>query len=347
MRLLQLPLCKRSTSRFDYQHSVHNSSPLIFSSFLLSFRACYFCMKVKVGKKHGETTAVSTDVQCTHSECYWHCVLQVIPCGCTHYPDCNKCGISSRLSPADLHPTLYDLWNSLVTLFLFCWLIAGSVWIYSIYPANYNKTRTGQPYCNKTLYLSAFWTTTLTPLAIRHRFTAFTEREDLRQIKMGFANVLIAGGSICSVRMSIILSLLPVVITGLGARHLYDCPKQPMVPVYLLVGGVACLCLQIFPIFYCRQSDGKISLICRIFNFLLLIFCPIWLITGSVFVYTAYQPNYKSRWSAEYCERILYEIAFWITTAIYVMIPPLLLYLCYTTCCENRVPKKCCISTVS
>ncbi|XP_037391488.1 transmembrane protein 272-like [Pygocentrus nattereri] len=56
---------------------------------------------------------------------------------------------------------LCSVWNSLVTLFLFCWLIAGSVWIYSIYPANYNKTRTGQPYCNKTLYLSAFWTTTL------------------------------------------------------------------------------------------------------------------------------------------------------------------------------------------
>ncbi|KAI4895741.1 hypothetical protein NFI96_024042 [Prochilodus magdalenae] len=54
-----------------------------------------------------------------------------------------------------------SVWNSLVSLFLFCWLIAGSVWIYSIYPANYNKTGTGEPYCNKTLYLSAFWTTTL------------------------------------------------------------------------------------------------------------------------------------------------------------------------------------------
>ncbi|KAL7880269.1 hypothetical protein SRHO_G00025230 [Serrasalmus rhombeus] len=174
------------------------------------------------------------------------------------------------------------------------------------------------------------------------------KREYLRQMKMGLAyNILIAGGSICSVRMSILLSLLPVVITGLGAKHLYDCPKQPMVPMYLLVGGVACLSLQIFPIFYCRQSDGKIILICRILNFLILIFCPIWFITGSVFVYTAYQPNYESRWSAEYCEKILYEVAFWITNAIYVMIPPLLLYLCYKIWCENRVPKKCCISTVS
>lgn len=50
-------------------------------------------------------------------------------------------------------------WNSLVSLFLFCWFVTGNVWIYSIYPANYNE---GDPlYCNKTLYLFAFWTTTL------------------------------------------------------------------------------------------------------------------------------------------------------------------------------------------
>ncbi|KAK9967106.1 hypothetical protein ABG768_001523 [Culter alburnus] len=53
------------------------------------------------------------------------------------------------------------LWNALVSTFLFCWLISGSVWIYSIYPPNYNQTLAGVPYCNKTLYLFAFWTTTL------------------------------------------------------------------------------------------------------------------------------------------------------------------------------------------
>ncbi|CAM4515643.1 unnamed protein product [Leuciscus chuanchicus] len=54
-----------------------------------------------------------------------------------------------------------SVWNALVSTFLFCWLISGSVWIYSIYPPNYNQTVAGDPYCNKTLYLFAFWTTTL------------------------------------------------------------------------------------------------------------------------------------------------------------------------------------------
>ncbi|KAL0993762.1 hypothetical protein UPYG_G00113340 [Umbra pygmaea] len=55
--------------------------------------------------------------------------------------------------------TVCTAWNSLLSLFLFCWFIAGNVWIYSIYPANYDES--GDIYCNKTLYLFAFWTTTL------------------------------------------------------------------------------------------------------------------------------------------------------------------------------------------
>ncbi len=35
------------------------------------------------------------------------------------------------------------------------------MWVYSIYPPNYNQTVAGEPYCNKTVYLFAFWTTTL------------------------------------------------------------------------------------------------------------------------------------------------------------------------------------------
>ncbi|KAM9501204.1 transmembrane protein 272-like isoform 2-T6 [Clarias gariepinus] len=56
---------------------------------------------------------------------------------------------------------LCSIWHILVSSFTFCWFIAGSVWIYSIYPPNYNSTLVDVPYCNKTLYLFAFWTTTL------------------------------------------------------------------------------------------------------------------------------------------------------------------------------------------
>ncbi|KAG9281506.1 transmembrane protein 272-like [Astyanax mexicanus] len=56
--------------------------------------------------------------------------------------------------------SLCTAWNSLVTLFLFCWFIAGNVWIYSIYQPSYDPG-SGKLYCAKVLYLFAFWSTTL------------------------------------------------------------------------------------------------------------------------------------------------------------------------------------------
>ncbi|XP_060768865.1 transmembrane protein 272-like isoform X2 [Neoarius graeffei] len=66
--------------------------------------------------------------------------------------------------------TLCTTWNSLVTLFLFCWFIAGNVWIYSIYEPSYDQ-HTVQ-YCAKTLYLFAFWTVTLVYIIIGLIITA-------------------------------------------------------------------------------------------------------------------------------------------------------------------------------
>ncbi|XP_061664573.1 transmembrane protein 272-like [Syngnathoides biaculeatus] len=58
-------------------------------------------------------------------------------------------------------------WNSLLAVFLVSWFVAGNVWIYSIYKPNYHKNVTSaEPYCDKTLYLFAFWTTTLVYIVV-------------------------------------------------------------------------------------------------------------------------------------------------------------------------------------
>ncbi|KAK1142611.1 transmembrane protein 272-like [Acipenser oxyrinchus oxyrinchus] len=51
--------------------------------------------------------------------------------------------------------------NSLASLFLFIWFITGNVWIYSIYEPSYDAGSLVTKYCNKTLYLFAFWSTTV------------------------------------------------------------------------------------------------------------------------------------------------------------------------------------------
>jgi len=45
-----------------------------------------------------------------------------------------------------------------VQLFVFAWFVCGSVWIYSNYEPNYADQESAD-YCNKTLYLFAFWVT--------------------------------------------------------------------------------------------------------------------------------------------------------------------------------------------
>ncbi|KAF7706340.1 hypothetical protein HF521_019594 [Silurus meridionalis] len=165
---------------------------------------------------------------------------------------------------------LCSIWNSLVSGFILCWFIAGSVWIYSIYPANYNSTVVHIP------------------------------KLELRNQMAFVSGTIFVCSSIFTGRIGILLSLLPTVITGLGARHIHDCPKQPMIPVYLLVGGIVCLILQILPYLHCFQPNGQPILLCKIFKMLLLVFCPIWLLTGTIFIYMAYEPKYEFHLSADY-----------------------------------------------
>ncbi|KAL2079625.1 hypothetical protein ACEWY4_025369 [Coilia grayii] len=93
--------------------------------------------------------------------------------------------------------------------------------------------------------------------------------------------------------------------------HLHDCPKEPMIPIYVIVGSTFFLLLQLIGVCGC-------ALLCRKLLLLIFIFLFIWLITGSVFVYRAFKPNFESRHSPEYCKKILYEAAFWCTNLAWV-----------------------------
>ncbi|XP_078132434.1 transmembrane protein 272 isoform X1 [Sander vitreus] len=75
---------------------------------------------------------------------------------------CLPCAQKTEDSAPNPLSQVCTAWNSLTSSFLFGWFIAGNVWIYSIYEPNYNKNTTNvDPYCDRTLYLFAFWTTTL------------------------------------------------------------------------------------------------------------------------------------------------------------------------------------------
>uniref|UniRef100_A0A3B4WHG2 Uncharacterized protein n=1 Tax=Seriola lalandi dorsalis TaxID=1841481 RepID=A0A3B4WHG2_SERLL len=45
----------------------------------------------------------------------------------------------------------------LISLFIYTWILAGDVWVFSIYQPNYDPTAADGLYCSKTLYTFAFW----------------------------------------------------------------------------------------------------------------------------------------------------------------------------------------------
>ncbi|RVE71259.1 hypothetical protein OJAV_G00071950 [Oryzias javanicus] len=54
--------------------------------------------------------------------------------------------------------------GAVLLLLLLLWILFGSYQVYSIYPPVYQRNGTdpsGPPFCNRSLYLLAFWTTTL------------------------------------------------------------------------------------------------------------------------------------------------------------------------------------------
>ena len=55
--------------------------------------------------------------------------------------------------------------EGILDFFLFVWFICGNVWIYHNYKPDFEDVDSAD-YCNKTLYLFAFWITTSTYILI-------------------------------------------------------------------------------------------------------------------------------------------------------------------------------------
>lgn len=136
----------------DLQHTVNLSQPRSIPSLVLSksLLVGVSIAQITIGAKYLKECTVQNYIP-----------VYVLVSGVFHMImalfACLPCGQNDNSTLK----TLSSIWNSLLSGFTICWFIAGSVWVYSIYPPNYNSTVVDVPYCNKTLYLFAFWTTTL------------------------------------------------------------------------------------------------------------------------------------------------------------------------------------------
>ncbi|XP_045919906.1 transmembrane protein 272-like [Micropterus dolomieu] len=79
--------------------------------------------------------------------------------------------------------------------------------------------------------------------------------------------------------------VMPIAQIVIGALHLNDCPRQPYIPIYLIVAGAFGLVLALLSCLPCAQEhkDGTanpLSQVCMAWNSLTSCFLFCWFIAG-------------------------------------------------------------------
>ncbi|XP_067412923.1 transmembrane protein 272-like [Emydura macquarii macquarii] len=133
----------------------------------------------------------------------------------------------------------------------------------------------------------------------------------------------------------VVLSGLPIASIVIGALYLGQCPRQYLVPYYLLVGGSASLLFLLLTCLPCGDGTAPTQLSpgARGWRAAFLLFLFSWFIAGNVWVYSIYPPNYGDPKALDFCNRLLYLFAFWTITLVYVALGiALLATLCILGC---------------
>lgn len=151
--------------------------------------------------------------------------------------------------------------------------------------------------------------------------------------------LLLLGTIGCTIACSITI-VIPVAMIVVGSVYFHDCPAEPYIPIFLIVGGS-------FSVF--KYLIGVLSRLRRAetgsdqdpqpthpVQSLITFFLCGWFITGCVWVYRIYWPKTEEQHedSSEYCNRVVYIFAFWLITTAYIFLG------LFTSCI-------CCFSIVS
>ncbi|XP_048450117.1 transmembrane protein 272-like, partial [Rhincodon typus] len=115
--------------------------------------------------------------------------------------------------------------------------------------------------------------------------------------------------------------ILGIAYITVGSIYLDSCTKQHLIPIYLIVSGISAL-FFLMVLLIPRTSDENhiLNKFHQFFTHLESLFSFIWFITGSVWIYSIYQPDYINKTSPNYCNKTLYLFAFWVTTIIYIFL---------------------------
>ncbi|XP_019639223.1 PREDICTED: uncharacterized protein LOC109481161 [Branchiostoma belcheri] len=156
------------------------------------------------------------------------------------------------------------------------------------------------------------------------------------------ASTAVAGSKGCTF-CTAVLMVVPAAMVAMGALSLYlqDCPIERMIPIYLLVFGCFALLKSLISLFVrCRNhwdNESEKNARTNPVEGLISWFLFAWFIAGNYWIYSVYTTvNMTDPADANYCQPILYQFAFWVTTAMYIVVGLCVLTVfccCCTVCC--------------
>uniref|UniRef100_A0A672GGQ5 Uncharacterized protein n=1 Tax=Salarias fasciatus TaxID=181472 RepID=A0A672GGQ5_SALFA len=132
-----------------------------------------------------------------------------------------------------------------------------------------------------------------------------------------------------SVICRVIFSAIPIAQIAIGSVYLQDCPINHYIPIYLIVVGVFGLVLNVVTSCLPSTQEGEeeepptlLTRCCKFLYSLISLFLFCWFITGNVWIYSIYQPDYNKNTTNidHYCNKTLYLFAFWTTTLVYIIL---------------------------
>uniref|UniRef100_A0A670HZB8 Transmembrane protein 272 n=3 Tax=Podarcis muralis TaxID=64176 RepID=A0A670HZB8_PODMU len=149
---------------------------------------------------------------------------------------------------------------------------------------------------------------------------------------------------------------LPLSMAFTGMKFLDDCPVQPLIPLYLLVGGVVGslkVGLLLFDSTRMRQLLTKSVMIDDddddeypwrqnahkyYIHLTLSLFLFLWFILGNYWVFSVYRPNFIPPFHhpQDYCDKILYVFAVGVLVVSHTVLALLIFCSCCVYCCSRQ-----------
>jgi len=149
--------------------------------------------------------------------------------------------------------------------------------------------------------------------------------------------LLLLGTIGCTIACGVTV-FIPICMIVIGSIHFHDCPAEPYIPLFLIVGGAFSVFKYLIGVITrIRQGDSNSQdnpPQPHPAQSLITCFLCGWFITGCVWVYRVYKPDFNENAGHNYCNETVYIFAFWLITTAYIFLG------LFTSCI-------CCFSIVS